>query len=252
MGNNSAGVFTECDTPFFWAEICYALKSTPNNKSPGYDGIPIEAWKRVHEIEPTSPFVKVLFRLIKEIWDTESIPEQLDPSVVVTIPKKGDMREPNNYRGISLISTLSKVVSKIIARRLYGIKGVKVPGVEEEILGLLFADDAVVLAESPAELQIALEKLPAWSKWEMQINQKKRGVMGINGNTGMIFNVLGKPLNQVPDTEEQPRECKEGLTLNVLLSDEEGYPNGNASLTHKNCVDPNTVLRWRNFWDVNH
>ncbi|OMJ27037.1 LINE-1 retrotransposable element ORF2 protein [Smittium culicis] len=327
MGNDSAGVFTECDTPLFWAEICDALKSTPNKKSPGYDGIPSEAWKTVqHEIEPTSPLAKVLFRLIKEIWDNESIPEQLDPSVVVPIPKKGDMREPNNYRGISLIPTLSKVVSKIIARRLCkienkydilakeqagfrsreecvaqattlyevvrrrkisglstwigfidfakaydrvpheallkkiracgiggkvyriiealyrspkmcvriggqlsklveyncgvrqgcpaspilfdiyindlldGIKGVKVPGVEEVIPGLLFADDAVVLAESPAELQIALEKLSAWSnKWEMQINQEKCGVMGINGNTGMLFTVMGKPINQVTE-----------------------------------------------------
>ncbi|OMJ16673.1 RNA-directed DNA polymerase from mobile element jockey [Smittium culicis] len=83
---------------------------------------------------------------------------------------------------------------------LDGIKGVKIPGMEAEISGLLFADDAVVLAESPAELQIALEKISAWSqKWEMEINQEKCGVMGINSNTGMLFTIMGKPVAQVPE-----------------------------------------------------
>ncbi|OMJ23278.1 hypothetical protein AYI69_g5035 [Smittium culicis] len=65
IGSDSTDVFTECDTPLSWAEICAALKSTPNNKSPGSDGIPSEAWKLVQdEDEPTSPFEKLLLRLI--------------------------------------------------------------------------------------------------------------------------------------------------------------------------------------------
>ncbi|OMJ12929.1 Retrovirus-related Pol polyprotein from type-1 retrotransposable element R2 [Smittium culicis] len=83
---------------------------------------------------------------------------------------------------------------------LDGIKGVKIPGTDSEISGLLFADDAVVPAESPAELQIALEKLGAWSqKWEMQINQEKCGIMGVNSSTGMLFTVMGKPVEQVKE-----------------------------------------------------
>ncbi|OMJ24705.1 RNA-directed DNA polymerase from mobile element jockey, partial [Smittium culicis] len=318
-------VFPECDAPLSWAEICDALKTTPNNKSPGSDGIPSEVWKLVqNEKEPTSPFAKVTSRIINGIWDSENMPKQMDPSVVVPIPKKGDMRDPNNYRGISLIPTLAKVISKIVARRLcaidnkyeilakeqagfrsreecvaqattlyevvrrrkisglstwigfidfakaydrvphqallrkiktagigsklyriiealyrspkmcvrvgdklsklveyncgvrqgcpaspllfdiyindllHGLKGVEIPGTEATISGLLFADDAVVLAESPSELQIALEKISAWSqKWEMQINQEKCGIMGINSCTGMLFTVMGKPIEQV-------------------------------------------------------
>ncbi|OMJ10422.1 hypothetical protein AYI70_g10339, partial [Smittium culicis] len=86
-----AAVFPECDAPHPWAEICGALKSTPNNKSLGSDGIPSEIWKLI------------------------------DPSVVVLIPKKGDIRDPKNYTGISLIPTLAKVISKIVARRLCAI-----------------------------------------------------------------------------------------------------------------------------------
>ncbi|OMJ19812.1 RNA-directed DNA polymerase from mobile element jockey [Smittium culicis] len=89
---------------------------------------------------------------------------------------------------------------KYINDLLDGIKGIKTPGTEECIPGLRFADDAVVLAESPAELQIALEKLTAWSqKWEMQINQDKCGIMGINSITGMLFTIMGKPITQVKE-----------------------------------------------------
>ncbi|OMJ10114.1 LINE-1 retrotransposable element ORF2 protein, partial [Smittium culicis] len=106
---NNIATFPECDSPLNWKEITEALKSTPNNKSPGIDGIPSEVWKLTqNEMKPVTPLAKLIFRLIKEIWDTERMPEQLDPSIVVPIPKKGDKRDPNNYRGISLIPTLAK------------------------------------------------------------------------------------------------------------------------------------------------
>ncbi|OMJ25867.1 hypothetical protein AYI70_g613, partial [Smittium culicis] len=43
-------IYKECDIQLTWTEICAALKSTPNNKSPGFDGVPSEVWKLVqHE-----------------------------------------------------------------------------------------------------------------------------------------------------------------------------------------------------------
>ncbi|OMJ11030.1 LINE-1 retrotransposable element ORF2 protein [Smittium culicis] len=72
---------------------------------------------------------------------------------------------------------------------LHGLKGVEIPGTEVMISGLLFADDAVVLAESPAELQIAQEKISALSQ--------KCGIMGMNSCNGMLFTIIGKPIEQV-------------------------------------------------------
>lgn len=42
---------------------------------------------------------------------------------------------------------------------LNGLEGVSVPGLSENISGLLFADDAVVLAEDQASLKRDLEKV---------------------------------------------------------------------------------------------
>ncbi|OMJ21423.1 hypothetical protein AYI69_g5814 [Smittium culicis] len=155
---NSLNDYTECDAPLTWSEICGVLKATPNNKSPGCEGITSKIWKLIqHEEKPTSQFTKIISRLFNGMWNTDRMPIQMDPSVV------GYPASPLPFE--IFINDL-----------LEGIKGVKIPGIDEEIP----------------------EKLSAWSKkWEMQINQDKCGVIGINSRTGMLFTVMGKPIDQV-------------------------------------------------------
>ncbi|OMJ11368.1 RNA-directed DNA polymerase from mobile element jockey, partial [Smittium culicis] len=63
-----------------------------------------------------------------------------------------------------------------------GVRGVRVPGLTSRIPGLLFADDAVLLAESSADLQAALDTITEWSgTWEMAVNSPKCGIMTISG-----------------------------------------------------------------------
>ncbi|OMJ19200.1 hypothetical protein AYI69_g6728 [Smittium culicis] len=62
------------------------------------------------------------------------------------------------------------------------VRGVRVPGLTSRIPGLLFADDAVLLAEPSAELQAALNTITEWSDtWEMAVNASKCGIMTISG-----------------------------------------------------------------------
>ncbi|OMJ23301.1 LINE-1 reverse transcriptase-like protein [Smittium culicis] len=62
-----------------------------------------------------------------------------------------------------------------------GVRGVRVPGLTSRIPGLLFADDAVLLAELSADLQTALDTITEWSDtWEMAVNTSKCGIMKIN------------------------------------------------------------------------
>ncbi|OLY77613.1 hypothetical protein AYI68_g8351 [Smittium mucronatum] len=64
----------------------------------------------------------------------------------------------------------------------HGIKGVCVPGLTSRIPGLFFADDAVLLAESEADMQIALNQITDWlNKWKMTVNASKCGVMNVSG-----------------------------------------------------------------------
>ncbi|OMJ07591.1 hypothetical protein AYI69_g11411 [Smittium culicis] len=79
----------------YLSEICEELKSTPNNKYPGCEGITSEIWKLVlHEEGPTSPLTKIISRLVSGMWNAERMPIHINPSVVVPIPKKEGHERP--------------------------------------------------------------------------------------------------------------------------------------------------------------
>lgn len=46
------------------------------------------------------------------------MPQEWRKSLIITIPKKGDLEERNNYRGISLLNTAYKILTKVILTHL--------------------------------------------------------------------------------------------------------------------------------------
>ncbi|OMJ09487.1 LINE-1 reverse transcriptase-like protein [Smittium culicis] len=111
--------YSECDNSIQWTDIIQTLIDTPNSKAPGADGVPSMVWKLVMaDPTPSSPLAKFILKIVNLMYDTGNIPQCLETSVVVPVPKKGDMKDPNNYRMISLIPTLAKLVAKIVATKL--------------------------------------------------------------------------------------------------------------------------------------
>jgi hypothetical protein len=53
-------------------------------------------------------------KLINSIWSTEELPRQWEKSITVSIYRKGDEADSSNYRGISPLSTLHRIVSNIL------------------------------------------------------------------------------------------------------------------------------------------
>ena len=94
-------------------EVRHALKSLANDKAPGCDDIPIELLKAAGEEAITA-----ITELCNKIWVTGKWPNDWIKLTYITIPKKGDARECNNNRTISLISHASKIMLKIIQARL--------------------------------------------------------------------------------------------------------------------------------------
>ncbi|OMJ17624.1 hypothetical protein AYI70_g5855 [Smittium culicis] len=77
-----------------------------------------------------------------------------------------------------------------------GVRGVRVPGLTSRIPGLLFADDAVLLAESSADLQAALNTITEWSDtWEMAVNASKCGIMTISGELTTDMTLQGQKVD---------------------------------------------------------
>ncbi|OMJ18763.1 Transposon TX1 protein [Smittium culicis] len=117
--SSDCNYYPECDSTILWSDITNVLRDTPNNKAPGADGVPSEVLKLVMtEPSPTSSLAKLIHKIINLMYDTGDIPQWLETSVVVPVPKKGDLKDPDNYRGILLIPTLAKLVAKIVATKL--------------------------------------------------------------------------------------------------------------------------------------
>lgn len=62
--------------------------------------------------------IKVLTLLSKKIWEQKKWPQEWTQLLVIPLPKKGNLRQCQNYRTISLISHPSKVMLHIILNQL--------------------------------------------------------------------------------------------------------------------------------------
>ena len=107
------------DDVISWTEVSTVLKSMRKGKAAGLDKIPGEVYKLVEmEISPTSNLAKSILNVLNKAYEGNVFPNEWKDCVVVPVFKKGDKYDPNNYRGIALINTLLKVLTKVLAARL--------------------------------------------------------------------------------------------------------------------------------------
>ncbi|KAJ8371412.1 hypothetical protein SKAU_G00114400 [Synaphobranchus kaupii] len=94
-------------------EVRKASKALRAGKAEGPDEIPAETLRA--DIETST---NMLHHLMQAIWEEEKVPLDWRDGNIVKIPKKGDLRECKNYRGIMLLSTPGKVLNHILLGRL--------------------------------------------------------------------------------------------------------------------------------------
>ena len=82
-------------------------------KSARVDSIPAELVQAGGE-----DVITALTTTCNKIWQTGEWQTPWTQSLVITLPKKGNLQQCQNYRTISLISHPSKVMLKIILKRL--------------------------------------------------------------------------------------------------------------------------------------
>jgi hypothetical protein len=94
-------------------EVEIAFAKLKKYKSPGSDQILAEMIQAGGEI-----LLSVIHKLINSVWNKEELPDQWKESTIVSVHKKGDKTDCNNYRGISLLPTLCKILLNILLSRL--------------------------------------------------------------------------------------------------------------------------------------
>ena len=94
-------------------EVKRTIRQLKNGKAAGPYGIPPEAIKA--DLETSA---EMLYNLFGKIWDTNEIPDDWKEGYLIKLPKKGDLKECKNWRGIMLLSTAGKVLNRIILERL--------------------------------------------------------------------------------------------------------------------------------------
>ena len=95
------------------AELKRTFIQIKNKNSSGYDGISV----RIFDCLPESA-LQALAGAINQSFVVGEFPMCLKSAVVVPLFKGGDMIDPSNFRPISLLPTLSKVIEKIVKKRL--------------------------------------------------------------------------------------------------------------------------------------
>jgi hypothetical protein len=95
-------------------EFIQALKEAKYHKAPGPDQKPIE----VEIFAECEEYLAILWKVVEECLATGVVPNEMKDVIIAILFKKGDKRDTGNYRGLSLIAHLGKVLERMILNRL--------------------------------------------------------------------------------------------------------------------------------------
>lgn len=94
-------------------ELKAFIKRSKRRKACGPDEVPMEFFKYLNDDN-----LKIILRFFNQSWNEGSFPEDKLKAFVASIYKKGDPKQPGNYRPISLLCSIYKIYAGIIQKRL--------------------------------------------------------------------------------------------------------------------------------------
>jgi len=118
----------ELDDPPSLDEIRKALNSAKKDKATGDSKIPVEFWQVLAEDESTE---QLFSEICIQVWETGECDEEWLINRLKLVPKKGDLKLLDNWRGIMLIESPSKILSAVMANRIQE-KILEPEGLEEQ------------------------------------------------------------------------------------------------------------------------
>jgi mannosylglycoprotein endo-beta-mannosidase len=196
-------------------DILDAIKALPKGKAPGHDGVRMEFFHEyAEEVAPT------LLQAFTAMLNSQATSASINKGLITLIPKIGDRARLSNWKPITLLGSIYKVLAKTLAGRIQSalthiIRPNQTGFVEgRSILDNVFmAQEALGWAEESEQdlvlllldfekafdiiewgfLFTALTKLGfsgTWVSWVGSLYQAASSAIKVNGATGLDFQLV--------------------------------------------------------------
>ena len=66
----------------------------------------------------TSAGFDLVRSMVLRFWETGEVPAEWETGLLAILPKKGDLSDPGNYRGIMMLEVAYKIVANLLHARL--------------------------------------------------------------------------------------------------------------------------------------
>ncbi|KAJ0599187.1 putative RNA-directed DNA polymerase [Helianthus annuus] len=104
------------DNVFSESEVWRAIKDCNGGKAPGPDGFTLKFFKVFwNEFKP------IIMGMFSDFFSSGCINKGCNSSFVALIPKSKDPQELSNFRPISLVGSIYKIIAKVLANRLKAV-----------------------------------------------------------------------------------------------------------------------------------
>ena len=113
VNNEFVIMFEELNINFSHTDIMKSIKQLKTNKSGGPDMLINEFF--IHGKTILAP---TLCNLFNKIFESGVFPEEWTEDYIIPLHRKGNLNDVENYRGITLLSTLGKLFTRVINNRL--------------------------------------------------------------------------------------------------------------------------------------
>ena len=72
-------------------------------------------------------FLDLLLVIVHTAWEESGVPREWADTTIIPIPKKGNLRDCNNWRDIALLDVVGKAAARVLQQRLQRLAEEELP-----------------------------------------------------------------------------------------------------------------------------